>query len=420
MRIAYLSYDGMTDPLGQSQVLPYLCGLSERGYNFTLFSFEKTAKFAQNEQQIARICQQNHINWQRQTYTKKPPIVSTLYDVYRMYRALMRQHKQQPFELVHCRSYIAALVALRFKRKTNLPFIFDMRGFWADERVDGGIWNTKNWLYKQIYNYFKNRELEFVTQSAAVVSLTQAAKTEILSWKGVPANTIIEVIPCSVDMTHFSRADIDTAAIKQVQTEVWGKQQQLQKSGKILLYVGSIGTWYCLPEILAFYAQLLHQKKHIEPWKMVFLTPDPPEIIYNEAKRQNIDAQNIFVKFVTRQHLPTWMAASHCALFFIKPVYSKIASSPTKHGELMSMGLPVICNTGVGDMAKIVTETKSGYLVDAFNTTNYTKAINQIDNLLNIPQEYIRQQAAQVYALQNAIEKYAQLYKTVLDKAVTK
>lgn len=86
----------------------------------------------------------------------------------------------------------------------------------------------------------------------------------------------------------------------------------------------------------------------------------------------------------------------------------------------MSMGLPVICNTGVGDMAKIVTETKSGYLVDAFNTTNYTKAINQIDNLLNIPQEYIRQQAAQVYALQNAIEKYAQLYKTVLDKAVTK
>lgn len=72
--------------------------------------------------------------------------------------------------------------------------------------------------------------MEFVTQSAAVVSLTQAAKTEILSWKGVPANTIIEVIPCSVDMTHFSRADIDTAAIKQVQTEVWGKQQQLQKS----------------------------------------------------------------------------------------------------------------------------------------------------------------------------------------------
>ena len=38
--ILYLSYDGMTDPLGQSQVLPYLAGLSKKGFRFHLISFE--------------------------------------------------------------------------------------------------------------------------------------------------------------------------------------------------------------------------------------------------------------------------------------------------------------------------------------------------------------------------------------------
>ena len=39
--ILYLSYDGMTDPLGQSQVLPYLIGLTKEGFTFHIISFEK-------------------------------------------------------------------------------------------------------------------------------------------------------------------------------------------------------------------------------------------------------------------------------------------------------------------------------------------------------------------------------------------
>ena len=46
MRALYISYDGMTDPLGRSQVLPYLQGLSERGHEITLLSCEKPARMA--------------------------------------------------------------------------------------------------------------------------------------------------------------------------------------------------------------------------------------------------------------------------------------------------------------------------------------------------------------------------------------
>ena len=40
-RVLYLSYNGMLDPLGQSQVLPYLKELSKLGVRFTLLSFER-------------------------------------------------------------------------------------------------------------------------------------------------------------------------------------------------------------------------------------------------------------------------------------------------------------------------------------------------------------------------------------------
>src|SRR6185295_8310330 len=44
-RVFFISYNGMLDPLGQSQVLPYLRELARRGVRFTLLSFERPKAF---------------------------------------------------------------------------------------------------------------------------------------------------------------------------------------------------------------------------------------------------------------------------------------------------------------------------------------------------------------------------------------
>ena len=49
-QVLYISYDGMTDSLGQSQVIPYLKGLSKKGYQFTIISCEKKENFEQNKE----------------------------------------------------------------------------------------------------------------------------------------------------------------------------------------------------------------------------------------------------------------------------------------------------------------------------------------------------------------------------------
>ena len=74
----------MTDPLGQSQVLPYLVALSERGYQFTILSFEKPARFEKEKAIITDITRKAGINWIPLTYTKNPPVLSKMYDRWRL------------------------------------------------------------------------------------------------------------------------------------------------------------------------------------------------------------------------------------------------------------------------------------------------------------------------------------------------
>ncbi|MFB6306546.1 MAG: hypothetical protein ABEH43_06090, partial [Flavobacteriales bacterium] len=141
IKVLYISYDGITDPLGSSQVLPYILRLSEKGVDITLLSFEKEKNYNKNNEYVAQLLENAGISWVSENYTKYPPVLSTFYDVYKMKKTASGLHKEKAFDIIHCRSYIASLVGLKLKNKTGVKFLFDMRGFWADERVEGGLWN---------------------------------------------------------------------------------------------------------------------------------------------------------------------------------------------------------------------------------------------------------------------------------------
>jgi hypothetical protein len=75
-KILYITYDGMTDPLGQSQVLPYLCGLAKEGYQFTILSFEKKERYEKYQSVIKKITEEAGILWEPMTFTTRPTILA--------------------------------------------------------------------------------------------------------------------------------------------------------------------------------------------------------------------------------------------------------------------------------------------------------------------------------------------------------
>jgi len=55
LNVLYITYDGLTDPLGTSQILPYIAGLSKSGYRFTVISAEKPDVYAAGKKEIETI-----------------------------------------------------------------------------------------------------------------------------------------------------------------------------------------------------------------------------------------------------------------------------------------------------------------------------------------------------------------------------
>ena len=404
--ILYLSYDGMTDPLGQSQVLPYLTGLRKKGYNISLISFEKPEAYAECQSLILEICKNSGIEWYPMRYTKKPAFVSTFYDIWRMKHKAAQIHKIKSIDLVHCRSYIAAMAAVWMKKKFKIPFVFDMRGFWANERVDGNLWNLSNPLYRKVYNFFKRREKQFLEKADHTICLTRAAEQEIHSWGHINNNPIkITVIPCCADMDHFDPLKVTNQIKKK-----WRKKLQIRDEDRIISYVGSIGTWYMPGEMLDFFKVLLETKPEM---RFLFITRDEPALILAMARQKNIDPEKIIVQSGARNDMPALISLSEIALFFIKPAYSKKASSPTKQAEIMRLGIPLICNDQIGDTSYVVDKYKAGVVLKEFDTESYRAAVKKLTQT-SFDIRAIQQGAIDFFNLQSGVERYDRVYLEVL------
>ncbi|MEC7268341.1 MAG: hypothetical protein VXV82_06950, partial [Bacteroidota bacterium] len=74
--------------------------------------------------------------------------------------------------------------------------------------------------------------------------------------------------------------------------------------------------------------------------------------------------------------VPEHLVLFDLGLFFILPVFSKSASSPVKQGEMLAMGLPVLCNRGVGDTDQVMEEIDESLLVNDFNEVAYEKVLH--------------------------------------------
>lgn len=413
MKILYISYDGLTDPLGQSQVIPYMIGLSKKGCDISIFSAEKRENFYEDSEEVQQLLENNNIKWHYIFYRKKPLIISTILDIYELKRKAKRLYKKQKFDIVHCRSYISAFIGVYLKKFFKVKFIFDMRGFFADERVDGGLWNIKNPVYRFIYNYFKKKEIDFLSNADYTICLTESGKSIILSWKNLynqpipnlPLQGGVEVIPCCVDIELFSRENINQKQIIELQQKF-----EINKDDFVISYVGSLSTWYLPDEMFAFFKRLLLKKNKV---KFLFITNEDKNFILEKAQKFGIPEEKIIIQKAKYNEVPQLLALSKISVFFIKPVFSKKASSPTKMAEIMSMGIPLICNANVGDVETIMNQSNAGIIIKKFSLEDYDNAILQIDRIIRIPPAKIRESAIKFFSLKKGIELYYSVYQRI-------
>ena len=120
----------------------------------------------------------------------------------------------------------------------------------------------------------------------------------------------------------------------------------------------------------------------------------------------------------TTEHVPSYLSASDAGLAFIKPCFSKLASSPTKYAEYLACGLPLIINQGIGDSDTLITSEKLGALVSDFNQAEYQKAVAAIEDFVTDPEQNrrrSREAAERLFDVRGVgVERYTHLYESVL------
>lgn len=408
MNVLYLSYDGMTDPLGQSQVLPYLIGLSAKGYRFTLISFEKADKFKKNESYVKSVCNKSAINWLPFKYHNKPPVLGTLYDIFTLQIQIKRITKKEKTDLIHCRSYITALAANATKDAIGVPWLFDMRGLWIDEKIDGKIWQLSNPIYRLIFRTLKKKEVKLLCDADGIVTLTHRVLPELdrIAKIRLSENKRLAVIPCCTDPSFFNPNNVDSEMKR-----YWRNKLGIEENAFVLCYLGSFSTWYLPKEMILFYKTLLEFKPDAQ---FLIITPENPEILRRIANDEGLNGDKLIITEGNRNIIPQLLSLATASICFIKNAYSKMASSPTKLAELLAMGIPVVCNAGIGDTDEILKKVEGGVICHELTPDGFRRIIPDLISQSNLEnKQQIRESSISVFDVGLGVQRYAEIYSQI-------
>ncbi len=388
----YISYDGMLEPLGQSQVLAYLSRLSNQ-YCIHLISFEKSADWAAlaERERIAKEIANAGIVWHPLSYHKRPSVLATTWDIICGVVVGLWLVIRHRLHIVHARSYVPSVIALTLKSLVGVKYIFDMRGFWVDERVDGGLWKRGG----RKFRVAKGFERRFLMAADHIVSLTHAAVHEIERMYCLRSRMPpVTVIPTCADLARFAPLP----------------RKSEDSSSFILGYLGSAGTWYLFDEVAVGFARLLRFRPDAR-----FLVVNRGEHAYIQARLSAAGVSDNRVEFatVTHEEVPHQLARMDAAIFFIKPVFSKQGSAPTKLAEFLGCGIPCLSNAGVGDMSEILEGEQVGVALKTFDEVEMREGLQRLLLMVEDPNTRDRcvSAAQKHFSLSEGVSRYRSIYE---------
>jgi glycosyltransferase involved in cell wall biosynthesis len=397
--VLYVTYNGLTEPLGRRQVLPYVIGLSRRGWRFTVVSFEKaeTADAPACGQVEAALAEAG-VRWIRRRYHKRPTLAATGLDV--AAGILDGLTRAGSVDLVHARSTVPASMAVVVARLRRAPWIFDVRGLIAEEYADAGHWRRAGALARLT----GGAERRLLRRASGLVFLTHRIRDELAS-AGIGGTTPTAVIPCAVDLSAFRAGEDDRARVRAFLA---------LGAGPVLAYSGSLGSWYRLPEMLDFFDTAADA---IPGLSFVIVTMNEGEARARVAGHPL--SERIRVVRARPEEVPAYLSAADAGLCFLGDHHSKAASSPTKYGEYLAAGLAVVTNPWTGDAGRLAGEP-AWILVRAFSREAYAEAARELAQQLAAPERLraaARALAAREFSLEDALDRYEALYRALVPSA---
>ncbi|TAJ10896.1 MAG: glycosyltransferase [Nitrospirae bacterium] len=353
MRALFVSYNGALDSLGQSQVLPYLRELQRDGHAIRLLSFERPA--AEAGQRAAALQEQlrdRGIGWTWLWYHKRPPVLSTLWDVLLGMAVTFWLTVRYGIHVLHARSQVAAAMVWPVARLLRRRFVFDLRGQMAYEYADGGTWSEGGLIYRLV----ERAERRFIKDADAIVVLTRVLAGD-LRTAGVRPPV---VIPTCVDLQLFAPP---------------------APGGRLatMAYCGSLGARYAPELLVAFY---LEAARKIPGLRLLLLTHSDPSLVKQMLADAGSPAERCNTMQARHQEVPDHLTSALFGVLLLRGARSLRGACPTKVGEYLAAGLPVVSSPGIGDLDMLLEQERVGVVLKGHDPEAISEGVGKLIELL--------------------------------------
>jgi len=319
-KVLYFSYDGLLDPLGQSQIFPYVSAISAAGHFLTIVSYEKVERTKEQIKCMEIKLKKIEVNWVRLEFRSgKFCAIKRLISGALLIRKLCRD--LQP-DFVHLRGFVPAVIfQLSLSR---VPFLYDFRGFALGEWVDIGKISQSSLLYR-ILNRLDQKA---VKRASGLVVLEECAKHLLKDSYDVP-NVPLKVIRTCTDVKRYTK-----------RKNVHNKESRALR----FVFLGGARFPYRPDFALMLIEKLI---EHGVDCNIDFINEGDRGIIEKANHLTNISKEKIRILGCDHSEIPDILATYDCGIVMVESSYWRRVCSPTKMGEYLASGLPVISLEGI-------------------------------------------------------------------------
>lgn len=367
--LTYITIDSLSEGVGSSQVTPLISRLSSAGLKINLISFEKQSPTSE----LTQYFQSLGVEWNSRPFGSNG-LVGGVDRLNKLRSDIPKTN------LVHARSDIPAVAGIAAHQG---PVLWDVRSLWADQK----IMIQKNLMHSALYRVYRGLESIAAKNSLGMSTLTSAV-VPILEGRHKTLPKIRTVVPTAVDLNLFAL------------------NSNFPKH-PAALFSGTYNDYYDLDLSAQFIEELRKQIKIDVHWARP-----------HESNKAAIGVGESQVIPSTQREMPRLIpnysfGVSVCKL---DAGPSLTAAMPTKIGEFLACGRPIVVNKGLGDMDAFLSEFDAGVILDG-TPSNLAESATKLISLISDPEtpNRCRALAEKYFSMDIGARKYLELYSKMLN-----
>lgn len=339
--LTYLTVDSMSEWVGLSQVVPYVERLAARGMNVTLHSFERS----EPDPGVTAHLAETGVDWRPHRFGPTGAAGGAA-------RVVRGARLVAGAELVHARSDLAAASCLLAR---SSAWVWDMRAFWREERIHQGLLRPNSPEDRVMGRI----EAGAANNSTAIVTLSAAAIRVLADRHGLAVEPKACVITTCVDLDRFPLTPLPPSPPIR------------------FLLTGTLNRLYDVRTMI----RIVERATARCPAELSVLTADAG------AWTRQLQTAGATIGRASRAEMPAHVQDSHVGLSLrrLDAGSSGLAATPTKLGEFLATGRPVIVNKGLGDMDDLLPRHRCGAILQASSDQAIDLVVHQILDLLADP-----------------------------------